>query len=117
MPNMTSSAWYHFDSGGLRLILTLHIQPGAKQTKAVGLHGDAMKIRLAAPPVEGAANAALIEFLAGIFGVPRCRVTLKHGIKSRRKVVEISHPRREPSVLFNPPKDSDTINLIHSARL
>ncbi len=107
MPGIPSSTWYRCDSGGQRLTLTLHVQPGAKQTEAVGLHGDAMKIRLAAPPVEGAANAALVEFLAGIFGVRQCQVTLKHGIKSRRKVVEISHPLREPSVLWKCAGDTD----------
>lgn len=108
MPGITSSTWYRCDSSGQRLTLTLHVQPGAKQTEAVGLHGDAMKIRLAAPAVEGAANAALIEFLAGIFGVPQRQVTLKHGIKSRRKVVEISHPLREPSALWRCAGDADT---------
>ena len=108
MPDVTSSAWYRFDSSRQRLTLTLHVQPGAKQTEAVGLHGDAMKVRLAAPPVEGAANAALIEFLAGLFGVPQRQVTLKHGIKSRRKVVEISHPLRDPSVLWKYARDANT---------
>ncbi|BCT66999.1 DUF167 domain-containing protein [Nitrosospira sp. NRS527] len=108
MPGIPSSTWYRCDSGGQRLTLTLHVQPGAKQTEAVGLHGDAMKIRLAAPPVEGAANAALVEFLAGIFGVRQCQVTLKHGIKSRRKVVEISHPLRDPSVLWKCARNADT---------
>ncbi len=108
MPDITSSTWYRCDSDGQRLTLTLHVQPGAKQTEAVGMHGDAMKVRLAAPPVEGAANAALIEFLAGIFGVRQCQVKLKRGIKSRRKVVEISHPLRDPSVLWKHAKDADT---------
>ena len=48
------------------VILTLHIQPGAKKTEITGLHGEALKIRLAAPPVDGKANACLIEFLSGI---------------------------------------------------
>ena len=51
------------------LTLTLHIQPGASRTEYAGPHGDAHKIRLAAAPVEGRANAALIEFLADAFGV------------------------------------------------
>ena len=104
---MTSSTWYRCDNNGHRLTLTLHVQPGAKHTEAVGLHGDAMKIRLAASPVEGAANSALVEFLARTFGVPLRQVTLKHGTKSRHKVIEISYPCRDPSVLLKPPKDSD----------
>jgi len=88
------------DGSGRRLILTLHIQPGAKRTEVVGLHGDALKIRLAAPPVDGAANSALVEFLAEIFGVPQRQVTLKHGRGSRRKIVEIREAVRDPDALF-----------------
>ena len=71
------------------LSLTLHIQPGAKKTEVAGPHGDALKIRLAAPPVDGKANAALIEFLADRLGVAKSTVVLKSGHASRRKVVEV----------------------------
>jgi hypothetical protein len=70
--------------------LTLHIQPGARKTEIAGLHGDALKIRLAAPPVDGKANAALIDFLADRFAVTRSAVVLKSGQASRRKIVEIA---------------------------
>jgi uncharacterized protein (TIGR00251 family) len=53
------------------ITLTLHIQPGAKRTEVAGLYGDALKIRLAAPPVDGKANAALISFLAERLGVAK----------------------------------------------
>lgn len=71
------------------LTLTLHVQPGAKKTAIAGLHGDALKIRLAAPPVEGRANEALLEFIAEIFKVPQRNVTLKQGAQSRHKRVEV----------------------------
>ena len=71
------------------LSLTLHIQPGAKKTEVAGPHGDALKIRLAAPPVDGKANAALIEFLADRLGVAKSTVVLKSGQASRRKVIEV----------------------------
>jgi len=74
---------------GQRQRLTLHIQPGAKKTEAVGEHGDALKIRLAAPPVEGKANQKLIAWLADFFAVPQRQVELKSGETSRRKIVEI----------------------------
>ena len=61
------SDWLHEADG--RATLTLHIQPGAKKTEVVGLHGDAVKIRLAAPPVDGKANQALIGFIAERLGV------------------------------------------------
>ena len=81
--------WCRSDSTREQLTLTLHVQPGAKRTEAVGLHGDALKIKLAAPPVEGAANAALLAFLAGVFGVPQRQVILRQGARSRRKIIEI----------------------------
>ena len=70
--------------------LTLHVQPRAARTEIAGLHGDALKIRLAAPPVDGAANEALIRFLAERLGVSRSAITLVSGATSRRKVVEVS---------------------------
>lgn len=72
--------------------LTLHIQPGARKTEVAGLHGDALKIRLAAPPVDGKANAALIAFVAQRLDVAKSAVTLKSGQTSRRKVLEVTAP-------------------------
>jgi len=105
---LTHHVWYRSDDDGRRLTLSLHIQPGAKRTEAVGLHGDALKIKLAASPVEGAANAALQEFLAEIFCVPLQQVKLKHGIKSRRKVVEIWQTALGPEALYKQATDSGT---------
>ena len=65
------------------LQLTLHVQPGASHTGVTGTHGDALKVRLAAPPVDGKANAELLRFLAEAFGVPRRNVTLVRGERSR----------------------------------
>ena len=75
--------------GDGRLTLTLHIQPGAKKTEVAGLYGDALKIRLATPPVDGKANAALIEFVAARLGLARSAVSLKSGQTSRRKVLSV----------------------------
>jgi hypothetical protein len=71
------------------LILELHVQPGAARSEFAGRHGERIKVRLAAPAVEGKANAALIAFLAGHFGVPRRNVRIAAGLKSRRKRVVI----------------------------
>ncbi|WP_374485642.1 DUF167 domain-containing protein [Zoogloea sp.] len=70
--------------------LMLHIQPGAKKTEFVGLHGEALKIRLAAPPVDGKANAALIAFLAKACRVSKSAVELVSGETSRSKRVRVS---------------------------
>lgn len=84
---MTEEKWYLERSGAL--YLNLHIQPGAKRTELVGLHGEALKIRLAAPPVDGKANAALLLFLSKIFKVPKEAVVLLRGHSSRQKQVQI----------------------------
>jgi len=69
--------------------LELYVQPGARKSEFAGEHGGRTKIRLAAPPVEGRANEALIEFLAGHYGVPRRSVRITAGLKSRLKRVTI----------------------------
>lgn len=69
--------------------INVYVQPRASKTAVVGMHDGCIKIRLAAPPVDGAANAALIEFIAERIGVARSRVRLISGASSRRKVVEI----------------------------
>ena len=71
------------------VVVTLHIQPGAKKTEIVGLHGAALKIRLAAPPVDGKANAALLEFLARKVGAGRTALTLISGQTARTKRVRV----------------------------
>lgn len=65
------------------------MQPGAARSEFAGRHGERLKIRLAAPAAEGKANAALVEFLAAHFGVPRRNVRIAAGLKSRRKRVII----------------------------
>lgn len=91
--------WYQQRDG--KLTLTLHIQPGAKRTEIAGLHGDSLKIRVAAPPVEGAANAALIDFLKAAFAVRAAQITLKQGASGRRKVVEIDGSSVLPESLLH----------------
>lgn len=65
------------------------MQPGAKRSEFAGEHGGRTKLRLAAPAVEGKANEALVEFLAGYFGVPKRNVRIASGLKSRQKRVII----------------------------
>ena len=71
------------------MILELHVQPGASRSEFAGKHGERIKVRLAAPPQDGKANAALIEFLARHYGVPRRSVRITSGLKSRQKRVVI----------------------------
>ena len=83
------SEWYRIAGDG-RITLTLHIQPGAKKTECAGLHGEALKIRLAAPPVDGKANEALLRFVADRLHLPKSAVLLKSGQTSRHKILEVS---------------------------
>jgi uncharacterized protein (TIGR00251 family) len=71
------------------VILELHVQPGAKRSEFAGEHGGRIKLRLAAPAVEGKANEALVEFLAAYFGVPKRCVRIVAGLKSRQKRVSV----------------------------
>lgn len=68
----------------------MHVVPRARTTDVAGRHGDALKIRLAAPPVDGAANEELVRFLAERLAVPRSAVTIAAGHTGRRKTVKIA---------------------------
>jgi len=67
----------------------VHVQPRAKRTEVTGMHGAAVKIRLAAPPVDGAANDALRRFLAERLCVPHASVHVVAGLSSRDKLIEV----------------------------
>ena len=68
-------------------ILTVHVQPKASSTECVGIHGDAIKIRVAAQPVDGAANDELIRFLARRLSTPITSVQIHSGAGGRHKRV------------------------------
>ena len=75
--------------------VTLYIQPRASKTEIAGAHDGCIKLRVAAPPVDGAANKALLEFVADRLGIAKSRVRLVAGESSRRKVVEIDGVSQE----------------------
>lgn len=68
-----------------KVILDLSVSPNAKRTELVGWHDGALRVRLSAPPVDGAANEALRKWLASELGVPQARITLLRGASGRRK--------------------------------
>jgi hypothetical protein len=94
-----AASWFHEDKDGA-LTLRVHAQPGASSTGIVRIQGEGnearVKIRLAAPAVDGKANAALRAFLADAFGVPLRCVTLVRGETGRDKTVRIATPRQRP---------------------
>lgn len=78
-----------FSSTSQGYILKLHIVPGARQTMVAGLHGDRLKIKVAAAPEKGRANQELLEFLAHTLKVPLKDVRLTSGTTSRAKAVAV----------------------------
>jgi uncharacterized protein (TIGR00251 family) len=74
---------------GASIRVHVHVQPRASRSEVVGTHGAALKVRLLAPPVDGAANDALVTLLAKELGVSRRDVRIVQGATSRAKVVEI----------------------------
>jgi uncharacterized protein (TIGR00251 family) len=74
---------------GMTVRVDVHVQPRASKSEIVGLHGAALKVRVQAPPVEGAANEALVSLLADRLGVPRRAVRVVAGTTSRVKTVEV----------------------------
>lgn len=81
-------SWLVADDRGVTL--RLYVQPGAKKTEVAGLHGDALKIRLAAPPLDGKANACLVAFLADRLGLAKAAISLIAGATSRAKRVRVA---------------------------
>ena len=94
-------SWYRRASNGA-LVLAVHAQPGAKRTEVAGLHGDALKVRVAAPALEERANVALVAFLAERFAVPKRSVTLVNGDRSRDKRFEIHGSSIDAESLLKP---------------
>lgn len=68
----------------------MRVQPRASRTELAGRHGEALKVRLAAPPVDGAANEALLRFLADRLDVSRSAVRLESGAAGRSKVLAVA---------------------------
>ncbi len=80
--------WARDEAGGA--VLELLVQPRASRTRAVGEHDGRLKVQLAAPPVDGEANAALVAFLAGALGVRRADVAILRGETGRRKTIRVA---------------------------
>jgi uncharacterized protein (TIGR00251 family) len=87
----------HYQWADGDLILVCHLQPKASKSEFAGLHGDALKIRIQAPPVEGKANTELIKFLAKQFAVSKRDIDIISGELNRHKRVRISNPQTLPA--------------------
>ncbi len=82
-------AWPCLAARGEGVLLAVAVVPNAKRTAADGLHDGALRVRLAAPPVDGKANDALVEWVAGELRLPRRAVRLLRGASARRKQLEV----------------------------
>jgi uncharacterized protein len=98
--NPPAGIWWRGDAAGGRITLTLHIQPNAKRSAVAGVHGGALKLKIAAPAVDDKANFALIDFLHQWFKLPASQFSIRQGSRGRRKVIEIARC------------DAATINLL-----
>ncbi|OGV64854.1 MAG: hypothetical protein A2498_13745 [Lentisphaerae bacterium RIFOXYC12_FULL_60_16] len=89
-------------------LLRVHVVPGARRTNLAGVHGDRLKIRLQAPPVDGKANRALVDYLADHLNLPRSGITLQTGTTSRDKDLRlaIDNPDRIRQLLNPEPPPS-----------
>lgn len=92
--------------GALRI--AVRVQPRSGRSRVVGPHGPALKVQVAAPPVEGAANAAVVELIAGWLGVPRRAVAIVQGQTGRDKVLEVA--TEDPAALA-----ADVVARLHGS--
>jgi uncharacterized protein (TIGR00251 family) len=82
--------WARLRTDGGAYLLSVHVQPNARASAVAGRHGDALKVRIAAPASDDKANGALVAFLGAELGVPRAAVRITQGRSARRKCVEIA---------------------------
>ncbi len=80
------------------IIFNVHVQPRASRNELCGISGDELKLRLTSPPVEGSANKMCSQYLAGLLGIAKSRVTIVRGEKSRHKTVKIYNVTKEDFV-------------------
>jgi uncharacterized protein len=87
---MPDSSEYGLESTPMGVNIRVYVAPRASTNRVVGVHHGALKVALTAPPVDGAANKALVEFLAKVLAVPKSAVVLSSGQTSRNKTVSVS---------------------------
>lgn len=103
---MAQTAWRW---QGCDLILQLYVQPKASRDQWLGLHADALKLAITAPPVDGKANAYIQKYLAKAFAVAKTNIEIARGELSRNKQVRICAPKQIPTellaigILWEPP--------------
>ncbi|MDP6525577.1 MAG: DUF167 family protein [Kiritimatiellia bacterium] len=92
-------SWLIEDSGSITI--NVRVVPRASKNEFTGLHGDSLRIRLQAPPVDGKANAALVKFLASRLGIPKRNVVIVSGETGRQKRIRVSGSSRQDVVALS----------------
>jgi len=98
---VAEAAWARRGADGWTL--AVHVQPGARRSAVAGLHGERLKIRIAAPALDGRANDALVAFVAASLGVAKRSVRVASGERSRDKLLAIAE-RCDPARLLDAPE-------------
>jgi len=86
----------HYSWQGKDLILRCHLQPKASSDEIVGIHGDRLKLRITAPPIDGKANEHIVKWLSKLFGVPKSDIEILQGELGRQKTLRIRSPKILP---------------------
>jgi len=94
------SNWFHWD--GDDLVLRVRVSPRARACAVSGADDGCLRVRVAAPPLDGRANHALLAYLAGLFDLPPARARLEHGAGARIKRVRLLQPARPAHALPHP---------------
>lgn len=94
---MSATNFYRWDGADLKL--RVKVSPRARQNAVMGANGDALYVRITAPPVENKANQVLIELLAKLFKVPKRQVEITYGLSNAHKQVTIHRPENLPESL------------------
>jgi uncharacterized protein len=92
-------SWFRWDNADL--ILNVKIQPGASCSEFAGLHGETLKLRIHAAPIEGRANDELLAFMCRSFATSKSRISIERGVLSRLKSLRIQAPSQLPAALLS----------------
>lgn len=96
---MGEPGWWDPATDGAGVVVRVRVTPGARRSEVQGVHGGRLRLRVAAPPVEGKANQAVARYLAELFGVRASAVTLLRGERARDKDLLVIGPARPPASL------------------
>lgn len=93
---------HHYTWQGEDLILHCHVQPKAANDEIVGIHGDRLKIRITAPPIDGKANDHILRWFSKLFKVPKSDIEILQGESGRQKTLRIRAPKTLPEHIARP---------------